>query len=1072
MRAISVSSRQFQPLPTLVLFVLTCCSLLPAQDSNAPDSALGTTSLARPLITQPVDEAQLTVLRGNTHPLARREFDLGTAPASLPLQRMLLVLKRSPEQEHALRTLLDDQQDKGSPNYHKWLTPEQFGRQFGPTDLDLQTITGWLQSHGFQVGSTKGRTVLEFSGSASQVQEAFHTAIHKYVVKGEQHWANASDPAIPAALTPAVSGVLTLHNFLKKPLYVRPDKKFSFTHVAGKPPEFTSDTGLHALAPADYAVIYNINPLYQAAPAIDGTGTTIAVIGRSDIVVQDVADFRFSVGLPSNPVTPLLNGPDPGDVPGDDFEGTLDATWSGAVAPGATVDFVISASTDTTDGVDLSLLYIVENNLANVMTESFGGCEFFTTQSDADGLSAIAEQGAAQGISYMASTGDAGATGCDNPNFETVATFPVSVNLPATTPFTTAVGGTIFNENGNDSLYWSTTNDATTFVSALSYIPEDVWNESCTSTSCGGNANIAAGGGGASTFFSKPTWQSALTGAGDGSRDIPDVSLTAAIHDLYLLCFQQSCPQGFFVGAAGTSASAPSFAGIMALVDQKMGIVQGPPAGARQGLANYVLYNLAIKETFSQCNGSTGQLNSACVFNDITVGNNEVPGEPGYPSAPYNSSAGYDLATGLGSVNVNNLVNGWANETFRATITNLTLNSGTTLVTIVHGQSVNVGISVAPGSGTGTPKGNVSLVAATSSSGQGVPPTAGFKQQVFTLNAGSVAGATTQLPGGDYTVVAHYAGDGTFAPSESAPGIPVAVTAENSTTTETVQAFDQNGNPLPLTSIPFGSFVFVKALVAGKSGSGIPTGMVTFTDTCNGTPCNLPGQIFNPVANPVALNSTGDTSIGGGVVNFDASDHSISAAYGSDPSFSSSQTVSPVTFTIQPGFAGISGPTDVTITNPGLSGTSTVGIITSTGFTTPISFTCSGLPVEAACVSTPVTGTGPNTPVNATITVTTMGPHTTMLQPTHQPYYWASIFGGLPLAGLFLLGSPRRRKFGTVLGLMMLALLITLPACGGGGGGGGGHQQDPGTPTGTTQVTVTATAGSLSAQSTFFLTVK
>ena len=171
-----------------------------------------------PLITQPIDESQLTVLHGNTYPLARPQFDLGTAPATLPMQRMLLVLKRSPEQESALRKLLDDQQDKASPSYHKWLTPDQFGKQFGPTDGDIQTITTWLQSHGFQVGTTKGRTVLEFSGSASQVQEAFHTTIHKYIVNGEQHWANSSDPSIPTALNaPQWPGVLTLHNFLKKP---------------------------------------------------------------------------------------------------------------------------------------------------------------------------------------------------------------------------------------------------------------------------------------------------------------------------------------------------------------------------------------------------------------------------------------------------------------------------------------------------------------------------------------------------------------------------------------------------------------------------------------------------------------------------------------------------------------------------------------------------------------------------------------------------------------------------------------------------------------------------------------
>src|SRR5437660_7182396 len=196
------------------------CSASAAQEvpDAQPFSMAGTSP--RPLITQSIDEAHLTTLRGNIHPLARPEFDLGTAPASLPMQRMLLVLKRSEEQESALRKLLDDQQDKASPNYHKWLTPEQFGRQFGPADQDIQAVTSWLQTHGFQIGQvTKGRTVIEFSGTAAQVQEALHTSIHKFVVDGEEHWANASDPQIPAALAPVVAGVNTLHNFYKKPMY-------------------------------------------------------------------------------------------------------------------------------------------------------------------------------------------------------------------------------------------------------------------------------------------------------------------------------------------------------------------------------------------------------------------------------------------------------------------------------------------------------------------------------------------------------------------------------------------------------------------------------------------------------------------------------------------------------------------------------------------------------------------------------------------------------------------------------------------------------------------------------------
>jgi len=380
-----------------------------------------------------------------------------------------------------------------------------------------------------------------------------------------------------------------------------------------------------------------------------------------------VRDFHCSV-FPGNcgAVSIILNGPDPGDLGGgEEAEATLDMTWAGAVAPNATVDLVVSATTNTTDGIDLSELYIVENNLADVMTESFGGCEYFATDAQVAGTIALAEQAAAQGITYLVSTGDNGAAGCDDPG-SPAATFPLSVNLLASTPFNVAVGGTMFNEGGQQTKYWGSTPPVT--ETAISYIPEDVWNESCSTTACGGNANLAAGSGGASsgdigsggtfTGFPKPAWQSGVTGIpNDNVRDLPDVSLTAAGHDPYLLCLGGSCSQGFIYLAWGTSASAPSFAGIMALVDQQMGNLNGFQA-RRQGQANYVMYRLAASQITSawQCNGSNPttlpDINN-CIFNDTTVGNNAVPGELNYglSNAKYQAGVGYDLSTGLGSVN-------------------------------------------------------------------------------------------------------------------------------------------------------------------------------------------------------------------------------------------------------------------------------------------------------------------------------------------------------------------------------------------------------------------------------------
>lgn len=825
-------------------------------------------SSAPSLITASLDEGQLTLLKGNTHPLARPQFDQGAAPSTLPMERMLLVLKRSPEQESALKDLLDRQQDKSSADYHRWLTPEQFGRQFGPADQDIQIVSSWLQSHGFKVNRVShGRSVIEFSGAAGQVQETFHTAIHKYVVNGEEHWANASDPKIPAALSPVVAGVSTLHNFHKKPHLHISSEKFTAAYQLGKQPQTTFSNGMHALSPADFAVIYNRNPL--GAAGIDGNGTTIAVVGRSNINLGDVVAFRNLFGGESYPPEVILDGPDPGDLgSGEEAEAVLDTSWAGAVAPYAIVELVVSASTNTTDGVDLSELYIIDKDQADVMTESFGTCEAGVTAAQAAGMSALAEQAAAQGITYMVSTGDSGATGCDDPGATQTAQGPISVNALASSPFVVAVGGTIFNEHGSDSTYWNLNNDPS-LASARSYIPENVWNESCTVAQCGAqNANILAGAGGASIFFSKPSWQSGVSGIpADGHRDLPDVSLTAAGHDPYLLCLAGSCKPDsngmiFFYGVFGTSASAPSFAGIMSLVDQKM--------GSRQGQANYVLYRLAAQENLSQCNGSgiSAAPASTCIFNDITVGNNAVPGEVGFgsSSAQYQSGAGYDLASGLGSVNIANLVNNWNSITFNPTKTTLSVSP----TTIIHGSPLNVNITVVPTNGSGTPTGDVALQAGLFS---GVT--------FFTLNGGSVSSTTDVLIGGGglFGLSAHYGGDGTFGGSDSQP-VYVQVSPEPSSTTLSVLTQDALGNFVPFSGGPYGSFVYLRADVRGKSGHGTATGFLNFNDSGAGV---IGG-------NPYALNSQGNTATPNGMGTLVPGHHSIVAQYLGDNSFISSSS--------------------------------------------------------------------------------------------------------------------------------------------------------------------------------------
>ncbi len=778
------------------------------------------------------------------------------------MERMQLVLTRSSQQAAGLHTLLEAQQDKSSLNYHKWLTPEQFGEQFGPADQDIQTVVSWLQTHGFQVNQVaKGRTVIEFSGTAGQVRDALHTEIHKFAVNGEDHWANARDPQIPAALAPVVAGVATLHNFRPKPLVRFSSKWPKVATRNGLRPAYNQDDGTHALTPADYAAIYNINPLYKAG--INGTGVTIAALCVATILAQDIDDFRTVFGLPANEPQFVVNGTSPDffeyqlEQYGPDVEGTLDVSWAGAIAPNATVKFIIAADTDTTAGLQLAEEYAVDSNLADVITESFSVCESDVTKAFAQQLSAVREQAAAQGITYVVSTGDWGPYTC----YSTSGTGPVTANALASTPYTVAVGGTEFSSITNTATYWSATNDSKTLASALSYLPETVWNDSCDAAQCGAdNATVEASGGGVSVLFAKPSWQSGVTGIpNDGARDLPDLSLTASpATDPYLLCYWGSCEGGAitsnsFMPVGGTSASAPSFAGVMALVNQKM--------KSRQGAVNYILYQLATSQQYSSCNGSNTKTlpASTCIFNDTTAGNSAIPGEPKYGEAGalYQAGVGYDLATGLGSPNVANLVNNWDSVSFHATNTSLALSP----TTLNHGVPASVQSSVAPQSGSGTPTGDVSLVT-----------TGGAGYGFFPLKDGAATSTLASLPGGTYTVRAHYSGDSQFAPSDSTP-VSVTVAPEASTTT--VDALPFYVPNAFYTSGTYGNTpVWLSAQVAGLSGQGIPTGNVTFTD--NGAPLSGGTGTVNAEGKAVSTDS---------YFAFTPGQHSIVATYYGDASF-------------------------------------------------------------------------------------------------------------------------------------------------------------------------------------------
>jgi subtilase family serine protease len=916
------------------------------------------TATAPSRITQAVDESNLTVLKGNTYYLASAEYDRGAAPASLPMSRMLLVLQRSPSQEAALEQLLDQQQDHSSANYHQWLTPQQFGQQFGPSDQDVQTITAWLQSHGFQVAPlSNGRTVIEFSGTASQVQEAFHTAIHKYSVPTatgavEDHWANSTDPSIPTALAPVVAGIRSLHNFSARAMnhfagtFHREQNSGKILPTEPLPiPQFTPGIGCgilggpcEALGPYDLAAIYDVTPLWNAATPIDGTGQTIAIVGETDITPSDWTTFwnMFGVATPKGSLKIIVNGPDPG-FQSDESEADIDTQWSSAVAKGATIDFVESESTEATLGVDLSAEYIVDNNLAPVMSESYGVCELLIGTTGNTYYNALWQQASAQGITVFISSGDQGSAVCDRG--DAAAQDGLAVNGFGSTPYNVAVGGTDFNDLTTTARYWSSTNNANQ-ANALGYIPEMTWNDTCTNSeifpflqpltttaerSCNnaeaqqdGFLGVAGGSGGVSNCtsstnnlrstcsggYAKPSWQSAPGVPTDGKRDVPDVSLFASNgfnNSFYIICQSDAVAcnlsSGQFSGFGGTSVSSPIFAGIMALINQK--------TGERQGNANYVFYKMAATASNS-CNSTTvptGGTNN-CIFYDTPTGSTiampciagspnctvTTSGDPFGVLSAYSTGAGYDLATGLGSVNVTNLVNQWSTYAgqFKASkFSAFTLGPPTT---ITHGQAIPVDATVVPQTGTGTPTGSITLIADTGSSAssqQGV-------QQVLALSSGSLpAGTTTTfLPGGtNYTVTAHYSGDSTFAPSDSSSAT-VTVTPEPSKTQAAIVMFNPANGAVTnsnATSFTYGSLYILRSNVTNASGNlcapngnqqyGCPTGTVTLKDTFNGATNPLDGGTF-------ALNGEGYAEdqpiflLGG--------QHSIVASYGGDASYTAS----------------------------------------------------------------------------------------------------------------------------------------------------------------------------------------
>ncbi|HVY94716.1 MAG TPA: protease pro-enzyme activation domain-containing protein [Bryobacteraceae bacterium] len=605
-------------------------------------------------------------LPGQLRPGVTAANDRGRTSATRSLRHVTLNLRRSGAQEAELQALLARQQDPSSPDFHNWLTPEQFAGRFGLPQADIDRITSWLKSQNLTIDSVdRGRTALSFSGSVRNVEQALQVEIHDYVINGVAHFSNSAEPSVPSSLGSFIASVRGLDDFRMKPRAVR--------GPSVPQPRYTSTTtGAHYLGPDDLAKIFDISPLYNSG--ITGKGQKIVVVGQTQINLSDIEQFRTYFNLPQNDPTILLvpKTTDPGVSADDLAEADLDVEWSGAVARDANIIYVYSEY--VTDALD----YAVSEQLAPVISMSYGLCEQASNQ-NANYLNMLAEKAAVLGISWIAASGDNAANDCYGETAPGVPSAP-SVDVPASTPMVTGVGGTTLTEGSGS--YWNSTNNGN-HASALSYIPENAWNDSILNGSPDGS------GGGASKLFQKPSWQTGPGVPDDGKRDVPDIAMPASPnHDPYMVY-----TGGVLSAFGGTSVGAPVVAGITGLLNQYLAANAAPNAGP----LNPTLYSLAQT--------------APGAFHDITVGDNitvacpqSTCGTVGFTAAP-----GYDQTTGLGSLDVFNFVTAWpATLTVSKKSTSVALSPSLSSLSSLDTTTLTATVS---GSNGVAPTGNVSFYA-------------------------------------------------------------------------------------------------------------------------------------------------------------------------------------------------------------------------------------------------------------------------------------------------------------------------------------------------------------------------
>ena len=1029
-----------QPLRALLGTGLLCCVVsIAVQAQRVPQAQSA------------VDLSQKIQLKGHKAIWAQSAANAGAVAADLPLQHLTVLLTRTPAQQQALEQLLQAQQTPGSPQYHHWLTPQQVGQRFGASQQNITAVTGWLQSQGLHVdGVSNSRMRITFHGSAAAVGKALGTEFHYYNVQEqvqgrqqtEQRISINTEPMIPAALAGAIQGFIGLSQIHLHPMV------HSRILPMSASPQFSNCTGSTIstcnfyVLPADFATIYDLNPVYNAG--INGAGEHIALVGRSLVVNSDITEYEQIAGLPSqlpNEIIPT-DGTNPGVTnDGNQDEATLDVDRSFGTASGAGVDLIASASSQTEDGVDITTNYAIDVQVDPILSISFGDCESDAGQPAVQDWDTLAQQGAAEGISIFVAAGDTGAYGCGAVGSIPPATpTSPSPNYLCSTSYVTCVGGTEFNDTANPGQYWSANNNTTTLGSALSYIPEGAWNEPYNTNIA--SYQLAASGGGVSAYITKPSWQAGTGVPNDGFRDTPDVAFSAAGHDGYFGCLAYTggdCSQGQFVAFSGTSAASPSMAGVQALIDQKF---KGP-----QGNINVEIYALAASTptAFHDVTVATSGVTS-CSLATPSMCNNSTPGPNSLTGglAGYMLTTGYDQVTGWGSLDVANLLSAWTGSTTHySAVATVTSNFSNTTPAMPVTFTASVHAAGAP------PTGTVQFFSNGTALGAAV-----------TVSANAATSPAESFSVGTYAITAQYSGDSNYGAVTSS-AITETVTAQM-TPTVTLNSF--------VTSSVVGQNAQFSLNVSG--GSAAPTGTV---------------QIYS---NGVALGSP--LTLASGTVNFVenfsvAGSFLITAQYSGDSNYSAATSNSIDFLVLPPPMSFTLSAPDLTIATPGetTGNTNTITIDGQNGFQGGVVLTCSIQYAGTGTPNAPPTcslGNSGNAYINSgqtstteALTISTTGPSTVTAGLRGNKKLPETVFVAflmlLPLGQLRRSRIQKRRLWQIGFGVVLLLWL------GGSGIGCSGSQPPasltvPGTSTGSYTVTVNGTSGNLTATTTFMLNVQ